>query len=73
MSAQVQTVPFMLSRRSSRPSPSPELARFRARQHACQFAFAVVMASVVMLFAVELGAVGLGAQLPFEVPSFPRF
>ncbi len=73
MSAQVQTVPFMLTRRSSRPPLSPELARFRARRHACQAAFAVVIGLVVTLFTVELGAVHLGAPLPFEVPRFPNF
>lgn len=73
MTAQVQTVPFMLTRRSSRPPPSPELARFRARQHACQLAFALVMGVVVMLFTVELGAVHLGAALPFRVPQFPAW
>ncbi len=73
MTAQVQTVPFMLTRRSSRPPPSAELARFRARQHRCQAAFALVMGVVVMLFTVELGAVHLGAGLPFTVPQFPSF
>jgi len=73
MTAEVRTVPFMLTRRSSRPPPSPELARFRARQYACQVAFAVAMGLVVTLFAVELGAVHLGAPLPFEVPRFPAF
>jgi hypothetical protein len=73
MTAQVQTVPFMLTRRSSLPPPSAELARFRARRHACQLAFALVMGVVVMLFTVELGAVRLGAALPFTVPQFPSF
>jgi hypothetical protein len=73
MTAQVQTAPFMLTRRSSRPPPSAELARFRARRRACQVAFALVMGVVVMLFTVELGAVRSGAPLPFAVPQLPWF
>lgn len=73
MTAHVQTVPFMLTRRSSRPPPSAEQARFRARRRVCQLAFALVMGVVVMLFTVELGAVRSGAALPFAVPQFPSF
>jgi hypothetical protein len=73
MTAQVQTAPFMLTRRSSRPPPSAELARFRARRLACQLAFALVIGLVVMLFTVELGAVRSGAALPFAVPQLPSF
>jgi len=73
MTSQVQTAPFLLTRRSSRPPPSAELARFRARRIACQLAFALVMGVVVMLFTVELGAVRSGAPLPFAVPQLPSF
>jgi hypothetical protein len=73
MTAQVQTVPFTLTRRSSRPPPSTEHARFRARKHACQLAFALAMGVVVMLFTVELGAVRSGAALPFTLPQLPSF
>ncbi len=69
--AQVQTVPFLLTRRSSRPPPSPELARYRARLRRCQVAFAIAMGLVVTLFSVELRAVHSGAALPFSVPEFP--